>query len=298
MVSAGVARAAATDIDFHDNPEVAGTFVLDVRSEALCEKASLAGARCLPVNQVLGPNRRLPNFSGLLWLLGTVGLTGDEHVLIVGDKNNDKAFMAGLLHLAGQKKITVMTARLSDLKTADLASGTSRSKTREQVFQAEMRDGSLVLRNELSNAISANQPLTILDARSEAEYWGRTLRTPRGGHIPGAILLAAEDPSLTGSVIVYGHDTVDGLSALARLVSQGAEVKVLMDGWAGWAADGALPVDAATYADVSRRAQNTARTLQSDEPGTPRLLMAAAVLIIGAFGAGYFVRWLTAGNKG
>lgn len=297
-MSAGIAHATGADIDFHDSPDVAGTFILDVRGQALCEKASLAGARCLPVDQLLGPNRRLPNISGLLWLFGTVGLTGDEHVLVVGDKNDDKTFMAGLLYVAGQNKVTVMTSRLSDQKTVELAPGMSRSKTREKVFQAQMRDGSIILRQELSQAISARQPLTILDARSEAEYWGRVLTTPRGGHVPGAILFAAGDLPLKGSVIVYGRDTVDGLSALAQLVSQGVEVRVLMDGWAGWAADGALPVDAVTYADVSQRQQKTFKAQPPAEQGTPRLLIAAGVLMVGAFGAGYFVRWLMTGNKG
>ncbi|NNE21905.1 MAG: hypothetical protein HKN11_04785, partial [Rhizobiales bacterium] len=208
------------------------------------------------------------------------------------------AFMAGLLYLAGQKKITVMTWRLSDLKPAGMASGAMRSRTRQKVFQAPMREDSVILRRELQLAIAANQTLTIVDMRSEAEYWGQVLRAPRGGHIPGAILFSAGDVPATGSsVIIYGHDTVDGLVALARLVSQGGSGRALMDGWAGWAADGALPVDALTFADASRRQPQADKASPPADYRFSRPLIAAGVLVLIAFSAGYFVRWLTAGNK-
>ena len=297
-VLVAVAGAAHADITFDNQPDTTGTFILDVRSEAECERASLAGASCLATNRVLGPNRRLPNVSGLLWLLGTVGLTGDEHVVIVGDSDEDKTFMAGLLYLTGQKKITVMTQRLSELKSAAMAPGAARSRTRQKVFQAPMRDDSVILRRELLMTIAANQPVTIVDMRSEAEYWGRKLRAPRGGHIPGAILFSPDDaPARGSSVIIYGHDTVDGLVALARLVSQGGSGRALMDGWAGWAADGALPVDALTFADTSRHQPQAEKAPPPAYYGSPRLLIAAGVLVLIAFSAGYFVRWLTAGKK-
>lgn len=293
-VLAALAGAAHADITFKDRPEAPGTFILDVRSEAACEKASLAGASCLAASRVLGPNRRLPNVSGLLWLLGTVGLAGDEHVVIAGDNDEDKAFMAGLLHLAGQKKITVIKPRLSDLKAAAMAPGAMRSKTRQKVFEAPMRDDKIILRNELSMAIAANQPLTIIDMRSEAEYWGQKLRASRGGHIPGAILHSPGDVPAKGSrAVIYGHDTVDGLVALARLVSRGGSVRVLMDGWVGWAAEGALPVDALTFADPGK----ASRASPPAERDNTRLLLAAGVLVLGAFAAGYFAKWLATGNK-
>ena len=289
-----LAGAAQADVAFKDQPDTSGTFILDERSEANCEKASLPGASCLAASTVLGPNRRLPNVSGLLWLLGTIGLTGHEHVMVIGDNDQDKAFMAGLLYLAGQKKITIMVSRLDDLKDADLAPGTTRSKTRQKVFEAPMRDDAIIVRSELSMAIAANQPLTIVDMRSEAEYWGQKLRAARGGHIPGAILHSPGDVPANGSVIIiYGHDTVDGLVALTRLVSKGGSGRVLMDGWGGWAADGTLPVDAVTFAGWSK----TSKASPPTEPDNTRLLIAAGVLVLGAFGAGYFVRWLTTGSK-
>lgn len=294
------AHAASPDIVFNANPDMTSTIILDVRSQEACSDRSLAGARCLPAAGILGPNRRLPNISGLLWLLGTAGLDGDEHVVVAGDKDDDKAFVAGLLYLAGQKQLTVMTARLSDLVPADAKPGLSRSKTREEVYQAEMRSGRVILRRELSQAISANRPPAILDVRSESEYWGGTLRGQRGGHIPGAILFSGENLKLSDAarVVVYGHDTFDGLVALAKLVSQGIEASVLVDGWAGWAGDGALPVDAATYAGVGQSPPAQQMTKPASGPGSTRLLIAAGVLIAGAFAAGYFVRWLGTGNKG
>lgn len=294
VVLLALTGAAHADITFKERPKTTETFILDVRSEADCEKANLKGASCLATSRVLGPNRRLPNVSGLLWLLGTVGLAGDEHVVIIGDSDKDKAFMAGLLYLAGQKKITVVTSRLSDLNSVSMAPGAARSRTRQKVFEAPMRDDNIILRNELSMAIAANQPLTIIDMRSEAEYWGQKLRAARGGHIPGAILHSPGDVPAKGSrAIIYGHDTVDGLVALARLVSQGGSVRVLMDGWAGWAADGALPVDALTFAG----GREISKASPPAEQDNTQLFIAVGMLVLGAFAAGYFARWLTTGNK-
>ena len=61
-----------------------GVVIVDSRPLDDCRAKTLAGARCLPSDDFLGPNRRLPDARNLLWLLGTAGLAGDEQVLVVG----------------------------------------------------------------------------------------------------------------------------------------------------------------------------------------------------------------------
>ena len=140
--------------------------------------------------------------------------------------------------------------------------------------------------------------MTILDLRTEGEYWGKTLRTLRGGHIPGAILGRPAD--LQGGeapLVVYGHRTFDGLIGLTALVVRGLNPKVLMEGWAGWATDGSLPVDAATFAGTPKRKKKVAQVQPTETFDKTRLLIAGAVLALGAFAAGYFARSLKPGNK-
>ncbi len=115
--------------------------------------------------------------------------------------------------------------------------------------------------------------------------------------MPGAVLLAGNELLPAGArAIVYGHDSVDGLAALARLTAQGVEASVLLDGWSGWAADGSLPADAVAYPQSGQRPAGKA-AMPAVEVG-PRRLAVVAVLIIAAFAIGYFVRWLSAGKQG
>ncbi len=235
--------------------------ILDTRSQASCEKASLPQARCLPVRDLLGPHNRLANISGLLWLLGTAGLTGNESVVVIGDNAQDRDFLAGLFYLAGQRHVSVLTRSLPELKADGLTfkPGLARGATREVVYQAAMRSDVAVLRKELLQMIRSEVPPVILDGRSEKEYWGAVVRAARGGHIPGAQnsptegwkavpeLKAPVQPDENARPILYGHDARQGLAFLARATAAGLNARVYLEGWAGWASDGALPADAATY---------------------------------------------------
>lgn len=260
MALSASSPADAAAVRFVSDPATHVDIVVDARPAAQCEKASLPGARCLPLRDLLGPFDRLANISGLLWLLGTAGLTGAEHVLVVGDRALDRDALAGLLYLAGQRQVSVLAKLVSKDETGtSLTPGTGRSTTREAVFEAPMRSGAVVLRGELLALIRSDAPPVILDGRRETEYWGATVRGARGGHVPGAqhSVLSGWSPG-TGSgppvhlaggarPIVYGHGARDGLAFLARAVARGVEPRAYLEGWAGWASDGSLPADSATY---------------------------------------------------
>ena len=85
-----------------------GAVIVDVRPQELCLKGSLSGARCLPAADFFGPHGRLVNFPDLSWLLGTAGLSGSEHVFVVGISPLKRDFVAGMLYLAGQEKVTIL----------------------------------------------------------------------------------------------------------------------------------------------------------------------------------------------
>jgi len=161
--------------------------IIDTRPLSSCQNSSLDGATCLPVEDVLAPNRRVANWSGILWLLGTANLTGNEHVIVVGQIADRRDFIAGLLLLAGQHRITVVEKPVSEFIGDNIPkAGSTRATTRAQVYTAQMRSEFIILRNELSEFINSNQ--ILLDGRTESEYYGSIVRSERGGHIPGAIL--------------------------------------------------------------------------------------------------------------
>lgn len=274
--------------------------VIDVRPTKICEAASLPRARCVPANDILGPHDRLANVSGLLWLLGTAGLTGKETVLVAGTPARDRDFMAGLLYLAGQSTVQVLTTPIPKAGV-NLEPGEARSSTRDVVFQATVRSQAIVLRSELLQAIRSATPPILLDGRSESEYWGRHVRATRGGHIPGAqhveiaqLTIGAKGRSTTSKTgidlkpVVYGHGPRDSIAFLARLIAAGRNARVYMEGWSGWASDGALPADSVTYPDLGRLAQSKQPTVSNASIGS-RFVVAGAVLSSLGFLVGGFL---------
>jgi len=307
LLSGRVVHADVSTLDYTDLAVTSNQVVLDVRTLAQCEKKSIVGARCLPASDFLGPHRRLASFSGLLWLFGTVGLTGGEHVLVIGDTGPHKEFVAALLYIMGQRRVSILIIPFSELIKFKSAPGEGRSRTRETIFQRSMRADSLLLRHELVQALSEHRQLVIFDGRSENEYWGKEVRTTRGGHLPGAQLLplslyqsAIEKRSpvqvMPGTqVVVYGHDSYESLVALARLVASGIKAQALLDGWAGWAADGSLPVDSATYIDLRNGGLHSGIDAKKQSEAANDfsqiwLLILAVLILLGGFMAGYFLR--------
>jgi thiosulfate/3-mercaptopyruvate sulfurtransferase len=122
----------------------AGDAVIDSRPLADCRRASLAGARCLPAEDFLGPQRRLPSERDILWLLGTAGLAGSETVLVIGEDAAARDFVAGLLYLAGQKSVRILTGPLPRLAGSAIG-GQERGMVRSTVWTAPMRDHLWVL---------------------------------------------------------------------------------------------------------------------------------------------------------
>lgn len=122
----------------------AGDTVIDSRPLADCKRASLAGARCLPAEDFLGPQRRLPSERDILWLLGTAGLAGSETVLVIGEDATARDFVAGLLYLAGQKSVRILTGPMPRLDGRS-GGGQERGMVRSAVWTAPMRDSLWVL---------------------------------------------------------------------------------------------------------------------------------------------------------
>ena len=237
--------------------------IVDVRPQELCLKGSLSGARCLPAGDFFGPHGRLINFTDLSWLLGTAGLSGSEHVLVVGISPLERDFVAGILYLAGQQKVTILGISFAELedKSADLSPGRKRSNIRSTVHSAPFRSEMIILRNELDALLKSNKLPDLLDGRSEKEYWGENIRTFRGGHLPGAQLLpAAElrdllkiDPQRIPDFsvpIVYAHNTLESVAYFSLLrAGFGIEARVFLTGWADWAMESSLSVDSLSYPD-------------------------------------------------
>lgn len=166
LLAVAAQRATATPSDalsFVDGtPAASGTRIIDVRGQNACEQASLAGARCLPAADLFDAKGRSVDFHTLRWLLGTIGLSGGERVLVVGDNVGKVAAVGALLFLAGQHDVAVLDRPLA--VPAGASGGTRRSITREAVFTAPMRDRLLVAASEEAgrNVIASGPPVERL----------------------------------------------------------------------------------------------------------------------------------------
>jgi thiosulfate/3-mercaptopyruvate sulfurtransferase len=258
-----ISPAASSELAYVDALPGGSIRVVDVRPKNRCERATIKAAVCFPVEQLFADNDRIANFSGLLWMLGTAGLSGDETVLVVGDQMIRKEAFAGLLFAAGQATVLVHSGNLTQISKSDnltlpVGAGIQRSTTRTKVFTAIPRTHTLLTMPELQQELALDSAAPLFDTRTESEYWGRSIRAARGGHIPGAIWATSVESALqleSRKAIVYGHNALDGLAQLAKWTALGVQARVYLAGWSEWAADTRQAVDAETFRSVPLKSQ-------------------------------------------
>jgi hypothetical protein len=157
------------------------TRVIDVRALQACEQASLAGARCLPAADLFEADGRPVDFHTLRWLLGTIGLSGRERVLVVAAKPSDAAAVGALLLLAGLRAVAVLDRPMT--VAAGEPGGRDRSITREAVFTAPMRDLLLVAAPEQATG-------TVIESGSPIDRLRRFARLAADGAQPVRLRLS------------------------------------------------------------------------------------------------------------
>lgn len=191
-------------------PAAHGIVIVDARARTACTRGSVQGARCLPAADFLGPGGRLVSLSQAFWLLGTAGLNGAEHVAVVGENSTERDFVAGMLYLCGQRRVSIISVPLSRL-VSSRAPGAVRANTRQAIYQVIAREHRIVLRDELARARAGKHPPLVLN--------GPDARPPDAAIRSGSALpvVAAQNPYAS-------------VAAFAALRAKGADVRVLIDG--------------------------------------------------------------------
>ena len=110
--------------------------VVDARPGPECLKATIPGALCLSLDNVLNVKGRLANIRDIRWLLGSFGLSGNEYVVIFADEAVRRDGMATVLYLAGQARVS----RLDEGVAVELVGrGRSGALSREVSFSQKVR---------------------------------------------------------------------------------------------------------------------------------------------------------------
>ncbi|WP_137703317.1 rhodanese-like domain-containing protein [Marimonas lutisalis] len=137
------AGPVGTVSDLSDPALAQGYTLIDTRPEPECLKDAPERARCLPAEWLFDDTGELlVTFHVLRWLLGTIGLSGDETLVVAGPPaaGQTAKAVAGLAHLAGQAEVFVLAG--TDMGNGP--GGAARSFSREVVYTAPIRDAALI----------------------------------------------------------------------------------------------------------------------------------------------------------
>lgn len=188
--------------------------IVDTRVRASCQQRSIAGARCLPASNLLGPAGVLPSFADIFWALGTAGLDGSETILVAGDHANTRDFVAGVLYLCGQAHVEILKPTIENvLRTGRFPSGQGvpRSMLRQRIYRATMRDTAMVLPGEM-NQLQRQYPYTIY---LNAARLGQSLSAAEDTHSNGRYKYPHR-----GLQVIYGISVQDAIAWFTRLLAR------------------------------------------------------------------------------
>lgn len=217
--------------------------VVDTRRRGACVRQSVAGGLCVSPRTLLTARGRLASWRNVRWFLGALRLTGAETAVVVGDRQLREDFVAGMLYIAGQRRVEVVEGPLSAWLSHHpqaAGAGTTRGVFREAIYTAWPRTRLVVLRPELAAGLRRGRggPL-LVDGRSYKQY-------DRRGHIPTAQSLPMADVtrdqgalrsliSVRRPVVAYGAGPYESVAYFARLRMLGVPAQVFIGGWQDWA---------------------------------------------------------------
>ncbi len=240
-MSHGVAPGALVARSHLPWPLPARSVVVDTRRRAVCVRRSVAGGLCLNPRMLLTSRGRLASWRNVRWLLGALRLTGAETAIVVGDRARRENFVAGMLYVAGQRRVEVVadpvTAWLARHPGA-LGAGTTRGVFREAIYTAWPRTRLVVLRQELAaRPPTGGEGYLPVDGRARGRY--------RLGHIPGARSLPMADVGRDRTamrslifarrpVVAYGAGPYGSMAYFARLRMLAVRARVFAGGWRDW----------------------------------------------------------------
>ena len=194
---------------------------------------------------LLGPRGRLVSWRNIRWLLGTMGLTGTETTVVAGDDATADDFVAGILYVAGQRRVEVavhpLTAWLARHPHAT-GSGATRGVFREAIYTAWPRTRLVVLRRELQRFVRGDPDVCVGDGgprdcdREARHAWSHGIHIPRPVALPVAdrgplSAVKAVPVPKTRRVIACGVGSYGSVAYFARLRMRGVRARVFIGGW-------------------------------------------------------------------
>lgn len=129
----------------------------------------------------------LPLIPDIEKTIGQLGINNDTMVVIYDDRGGlDAARLFWTLDYLGHEKMAILNGGIKKWASEGRPIVTERHTARPQKFRAKVKEGGIATAEWIVTNLKS-PGLVLLDARTEAEYIGKDIRSKRGGHIPGAI---------------------------------------------------------------------------------------------------------------
>jgi 3-mercaptopyruvate sulfurtransferase SseA len=155
------------------------------------QKGHIPGAVYLHVNDarigVPAGGFRLPTADEAARLLGALGITPDTHVVIYDDSGGLHASrLFFTLDVMGHTKASLLDGGIQAWRRAGLPVTNDIPKVASTDYRPTASEGKAVSADWVKARLG-DKGLSLVDARTPAEYQGKDVRAKRGGHIPGAV---------------------------------------------------------------------------------------------------------------
>lgn len=243
--------------------------IIDARDHQAYRKSHIRGAVSLPVAATFGPVPRadlVAPLASLRKLFSDAGISSDTNVVIYDAGSFiDAARLVWILEASGHQRVAILDGGFAGWQMIAGASETPEVVPLPARFVPAANPERVA--TKLSTRLAINNPnVTIIDARSNAEYQGKKSHTARKGHIPSAInipwnrnfaevngvkrlkdldalraIYADVDPSK--KVIAYCNKGKQ--SALTHFIMRelGYDVAAYDGSWYEWSNDDKLPIE-------------------------------------------------------
>lgn len=245
--------------------------VLDARRRDEYDAEHIAGARHV---DVIAWREHASEPGGLqdaaYWSeqLGSLGITSDKTVIVVGQMGPNLATAWWLLRYVGVEDCRLLDGTWRQWPRKFYPTNNAAPDVAPTSFDVQFQNDLLIDRQSIKQALaSADATLTVVDTRSEGEYSGLDVRGERGGHIPGAVHLPWSEvideagrflpPAKLKELFrrrgvspqnrVVAHCQSGGRSSVVALALELAgyeNVRNYFGGWGDWSADEDAPVEA------------------------------------------------------
>jgi len=142
---------ASSEISIIHEPEKLNnaTFI-DTRDLSKCKFRTIQKSKCIPINGLINKDNII-SFRDFYWLLSVNNLNHLDEVVIFGKTMKEAKLFAGMLYLAGHKKIYLLDMAIKDIyKKFKLGKGMERGLFRTKIYEGKFQSHLILSEKNLS----------------------------------------------------------------------------------------------------------------------------------------------------